>query len=154
MNTPTDTSRRLVAAIQWDRPGFQLKAELSLPVQGVSVIYGHSGSGKSSLLRCLAGLEKALGRVSLGAETWQDDQACQWVPPHRRPVGCVFQEANLFPHLSVRENLAYGRTRRPGVDEDRAKGLITLLGIAALLDRMPESLSGGERQRVAIARAR
>jgi len=154
MNMPTDTSAGIQARLRLDRPGFSLELDLSLPGTGVSVFYGHSGSGKSSLLRCLAGLEpQARGLVRVQGETWQDEATGLLLPPHRRPVGCVFQEANLFPHLSVSQNLDYGRTRRQGVDERRAGELIELLGIGPLLERNPDSLSGGERQRVAIARA-
>lgn len=135
--------------------GFTLDVELALPGRGVTALYGHSGSGKTTLLRCIAGLERAAGGfLSVRGERWQDDARGVFVPTHRRALGYVFQEASLFPHLSVRRNLEYGRRRVPAVERrvalDRA---IALLGIESLLERMPARLSGGERQRVAIARA-
>ena len=134
-------------------PGFTLDADLELPSRGISAFFGRSGSGKTTLLRCIAGLERAPeGRLEIDGEVWQDGP--RFVPTHQRPLGYVFQEASLFPHLSVRANLEYGRKRVPAtarrVEWDRA---IDLLGIGHLLERKPDRLSGGERQRVAIARA-
>ncbi|QNM94664.1 molybdenum ABC transporter ATP-binding protein [Chitinimonas koreensis] len=134
---------------------FRLEAALALPARGVSVLFGPSGSGKTSLLRCIAGLEPAArGRLAVSGETWQDSARGVFLPPHRRGIGMVFQEASLFPHLDVRRNLEYGLRRIEAgarrVSRDRA---IELLGIGALLARRPDRLSGGERQRVAIARA-
>ena len=82
------------------RSGFSLEVSLHLPLQGVTAIFGHSGSGKTTLLRCIAGLEHSEGRLAVNNRVWQDQST--WVPPHRRLIGYVFQEANLFPHLSVR----------------------------------------------------
>ena len=117
-------------------------------------IVGPSGCGKTTLLRALAGLEVAAGRVVVGDAVWQDDANAVFVPPHRRPLGYVIQESALFPHLDVAANLAYGR-RRAGADGARVDlaALVDLLGIGALMARRPATLSGGERQRVAIARA-
>jgi len=134
-------------------PGFTLDADLELPSRGISAFFGRSGSGKTTLLRCIAGLERAPeGRLEIDGEVWQEGP--RFVPTHQRPLGYVFQEASLFPHLSVRANLEYGRKRVPAtarrVEWDRA---IDLLGIGHLLERKPDRLSGGERQRVAIARA-
>ena len=121
---------------------------------GVTALFGPSGSGKTTLLRCVAGLEVAQGgRLTVNGEHWQDDAF--FLPVHRRALGYVFQEASLFPHLSVKRNLDYGARRSPrnsSASVDR-NGIIDLLGIGQLLERMPERLSGGERQRVAIARA-
>lgn len=140
-------------AIDWD--GFSLDVELKLPGRGVTALFGRSGSGKTTVLRCIAGLERApVGRLVVDGEIWQDEAAGRFVPTHRRPIGVVFQESSLFPHLTVRGNLDFGR-RRTAPDE-RLVGIeqaIELLGIGQLLDRMPARLSGGERQRVAIARA-
>ncbi|MEY2777898.1 MAG: molybdenum transporter ATP-binding protein [Pseudomonadota bacterium] len=137
-----------------NRVGFSLRADLHLPDRGFTVLFGPSGSGKTSLLRCIAGLERAQGSVSVAELDWQDDARKAWVPTWRRPLGYVFQEASLFPHLSVRENLSYGVKRAKSASARTAlEEAIELLGIAALLDRDPASLSGGERQRVAIARA-
>lgn len=139
-------------AVHLQRPGFLLDVDLRLPGRGVSVLFGPSGSGKTTLLRCIAGLERVAGAiVRVGQEVWQD--AGHWLPTHRRSLGYVFQDAALFPHLSVRQNLQFGQRRHPGrVNPDLAR-VIALLGIEALLERAPQDLSGGEKQRVAIARA-
>jgi len=134
-------------------PGFSLDVDLALPGRGVTALFGPSGCGKTTLLRCMAGLTRASqGQLVVHGETWQDDVT--FMPIHQRPVGYVFQEANLFAHLSVRRNLQFGQSRVPAarhrVEFDRA---IDLLGIGHLLERKPAGLSGGERQRVAIARA-
>ena len=136
------------------RRDFTLDVALRLPMQGVTALFGPSGCGKTTLLRALAGLERAAGRVALGNEVWQDDAAGRFVPPHQRSLGYVIQESALFPHLDVAANLAYGR-RRAGADGARVDlpALVDLLGIGALMARRPATLSGGERQRVAIARA-
>lgn len=137
-----------------DRGAFRLDVDLRLPGQGVTALFGPSGCGKTTVLRCVAGLEPAPGsRVVVGGETWQDAGVA--VPTHRRAVGMVFQEASLFPHLSVRGNLEYGlrRARRAGAASVALEPVIDLLELDRLLDRRPDGLSGGERQRVAIARA-
>ena len=141
--------------LELQRPGFRLKVDLHLPRQGITVLYGASGSGKTSLLRCVAGLERAAsGRVQIQGQTWQDDAAGVFVPTWRRSLGYVFQEASLFEHLDVRANLNYGLARtRSGDGAGALREAIDLLGIAHLLQRQPADLSGGERQRVAIARA-
>ncbi|NDY93575.1 molybdenum ABC transporter ATP-binding protein [Ideonella livida] len=146
----------LLARFGLSWPGFSLDVDLTLPGQGVTALFGPSGSGKTTLLRCIAGLERpAQGRLVVQGQTWQDGRL--WVPPHRRPIGYVFQEASLFAHLSVLGNLRYG-LRRSGLDgspqaTQRLEQAIGLLGIGHLLERRPDRLSGGERQRVGIARA-
>ena len=136
------------------RDGFTLDVALSLPGEGISALFGPSGSGKTSCLRAIAGLERLPGRLQVGDEIWQDDSRNLFVPTHRRAIGYVFQEASLFPHLSVRQNLDYGRRRlAAGVPRGDLEETAELLGIRPLLDRAPHSLSGGERQRAAIARA-
>lgn len=134
--------------------GFTLDVDLVLPGRGVTALFGHSGSGKTTCLRLLAGLDRSPGSlVEVNGETWQDDARGRFVPVHRRALGYVFQDAALFPHLTVYQNLEYGKKRgSPGRPVD-ARALIALLGIDRLLERRPASLSGGERQRVAIARA-
>lgn len=132
-------------------PGFTLDADLYLPGKGVTALFGPSGSGKTSLLRCIAGLERAPGRLVVNGEVWQDERT--FLPVHRRPLGYVFQEASLFPHLTVQGNLEYGARRSKGSDAVDRGAILDLLGIAHLLPRTPDKLSGGERQRVAIARA-
>jgi len=148
------------ARFRLDYPGFRLDVDLVLPSTGITALFGHSGSGKTTLLRAIAGLERVRGgRLIVDDEIWQEGETFQ--PTHARPIGYVFQEASLFPHLSVQANLAYGQKRRMrrargadfrslGCDE---RHIIDLLGIGPLLGRMPDKLSGGERQRVAIARA-
>ena len=137
------------------RRDFALEVALALPSQGVSALFGPSGCGKTTLLRALAGLERATGRVALNDQTWQDDAAgAVFVPTHQRPIGYVIQEAALFPHLDVRRNLDYGQRRiAPAERRIALDQAVDLLGIGALMDRRPATLSGGERQRVAIARA-
>jgi len=133
------------------RGDFTLEADLRLPARGTTVVFGPSGCGKSSLLRVAAGLEPgARGRIEVGGEVWQD--ASTFLPPHRRPLGMVFQQAPLLPHLSVIDNLRYG-WKRAGADAAALSDWIERLALAPLLDRPPHTLSGGERQRVALARA-
>lgn len=142
------------ARLALPRGGFALDVALALPARGVSALFGPSGCGKTTVLRALAGLERASGRVALGAEVWQDDATGRFVPTHQRAIGYVIQESALFPHLDVRRNLAYGLNRIPAAARRIALDrVIELLGIGHLLERRPGTLSGGERQRVAIARA-
>lgn len=145
------TSGGIHASLALHRPGFNLDVDLQLPGHGVIALFGPSGCGKTTLLRCLAGLERATGSLQVNGQTWQDAQ--HWQPTHRRPLGYVFQESSLFPHLSVLGNLQYGRRRSSGPGRIDLDHVIDLLGIARLLDRKPDVLSGGERQRVGIARA-
>jgi len=135
--------------------GFSLDVSLAVPGRGVTAIFGPSGSGKTSLLRCIAGLERAGGgHLAVNGELWQDDAAGIFVPVHRRSLGYVFQEASLFEHLDVARNLDFGLRRVPPALRRVSLGqAIELLGLQALMQRMPGTLSGGERQRVAIARA-
>ena len=135
--------------------GFALDVDLHMPGRGVTALYGHSGSGKTTCLRCIAGLERAEdGFIQINDEVWQDSRNGLFVPPHKRALGYVFQEPSLFPHLSVRANLAFGLKRipRPQRRVDMAQAT-ELLGIGHLLARHPQHLSGGERQRIGIARA-
>ncbi len=148
-------AEHIAARLHVDWPGFTLDVDLTLPGRGVTALFGHSGSGKTTVLRCVAGLERAPGGfLTVNGQIWQDDAIGVFVPTHRRPLGYVFQEASLFAHLDVRRNLEYGR-KRVGAESRRVSfdQAIGLLGIEHLLDRKPDSLSGGERQRVAIARA-
>jgi molybdate transport system ATP-binding protein len=143
------------ARFKVQRRDFALDVDLRLPGHGITALFGHSGSGKTTCLRAMAGLERAPdGYFALGDEVWQDESKGRFVPPHRRALGVVFQEASLFPHLSVRRNMLFGEQRAP-VGERRfaLADVAELLGIGHLLERSPGQLSGGERQRVAIARA-
>ncbi|MHC2338064.1 molybdenum ABC transporter ATP-binding protein [Bradyrhizobium sp. USDA 4454] len=121
----------------------------------VTGLFGASGSGKTSLINTIAGLLRPdRGTIVIDGETVDDTAAGIHIPTWRRRIGYVFQDARLFPHLDVRQNLDYGR-RMNGLTEDPAqhKRVVDLLDIGALLDRRPGKLSGGERQRVALGRA-
>ena len=132
---------------------FTLDSQFSVPNQGVTALFGPSGCGKTTLLRAIAGLERGpVEYLEIGQEIWQDDQ--RFIPPHLRPIGFVFQEPSLFPHLSVKGNLEYGFKRRTKTDRILDFGqVVELLGVGPLLCRATDGLSGGEQQRVAIARA-
>jgi molybdate transport system ATP-binding protein len=124
-------------------------------IGGVTALFGPSGSGKTSVVNMIAGLlTPDRGLIALNNTVLFDASSGVDVPPHRRHIGYVFQEGRLFPHLSVRQNIDYGRrmSGRPR-DADDFKRIVALLGIGPLLDRRPRLLSGGERQRVAIGRA-
>jgi molybdate transport system ATP-binding protein len=119
-------------------------------------VFGHSGSGKSTLLRCISGLSRPQeGRISLNGEVLFDSREKIFVPPHRRRIGVVFQDARLFPHWSTRRNICAGI--RPGVNPSESRfdfrRIVRLLEIEPLLERSIHNLSGGEKQRVALARA-
>jgi molybdate transport system ATP-binding protein len=134
---------------------FALDAAFEAPAQGVTALFGPSGCGKTTILRCIAGLNRVRdGFFSIGGEVWQEPDSA-FVPTHRRPLGYVFQEASLFPHLSVRRNLLFGAPKEQPPDGLRVDfdEVVDLLGLRALLDRSPRHLSGGERQRVGIGRA-
>lgn len=136
--------------------GFSLDVTFEVPMKGITALFGPSGCGKTTILRCMSGLHRLAGRLTVGDETWQDDGTGTFRKPHQRPVGYVFQEASLFPHLSVRKNLLYGARRAKWNDAGQALDLgdiVELLGIGHLLDRAPTALSGGECQRVAVGRA-
>lgn len=137
------------------RKDFKLDFDLALPGSGITAFFGESGAGKSTLLRAVAGLvQPSDGHIQIGDEIWQDSEKKIFIPTHKRSVGFVFQDAALFPHLSVRNNLQYGMKRIPAkkriISLEKA---VELLGIGHLLERMPETLSGGEQQRASIARA-
>ena len=135
-------------------PGFTLDVDLPMPEKGITALFGPSGSGKTTILRCMAGLERPQGGfLSVAGEVWQDERHRIFLPAHKRPLGLVFQEASLFPHLSVLGNLRYGMKRAGNAKGEGFDAMLDLLGIRALLERTPDSLSGGERQRVSIARA-
>lgn len=134
------------------RDPFVLDVRFSVPGRGVSAIFGPSGSGKTTLLRAMAGLERGpIEYLEIGSEIWQDDR--RFLAPHKRPIGFVFQDAELFPHMSVTENLRYGQKRASGRPRQPFDEVVRLLGAEGLLERYPAELSGGERRRVAIARA-
>jgi molybdate transport system ATP-binding protein len=121
----------------------------------VTGLFGASGAGKTSLVNMIAGLLRPdRGTISVDGETLDDTAARVHVPAHRRRIGYVFQDARLFPHLDVRQNLDYGRRMNRLADDPVQRARVTdLLDVGELLDRRPGQLSGGERQRVALGRA-
>lgn len=140
---------------------FEHRCDLDLPLAGLTALFGASGAGKSTLVHLLAGLLRPdAGRIAVGGEVFFDSARGIDLPVHRRALGVVFQDARLFPHLSVQGNLVYG-LRRAGERARVADGaprigfdaVVQLLGLQGLLARQPHTLSGGERQRVAIGRA-
>ncbi|MFY0681047.1 MAG: molybdenum ABC transporter ATP-binding protein [Thalassovita sp.] len=133
---------------------FTLDADIDAP-KGVTVLFGSSGSGKTSIVRAVAGLLRPdSGQARVDGTPLFDTETGHFLPPHKRRVGYVFQEPRLFPHLSVHQNLRYGRWfTKPKGHKGREDDLIDMLGISALLSRRPDGLSGGEKQRVAIGRA-
>ncbi|MBL6081003.1 molybdenum ABC transporter ATP-binding protein [Belnapia sp. T18] len=149
----------LEVAVRHRFPGFALEAEFGSPGAGVTALFGPSGCGKSTILAAVAGLLRPeAGRVVAGGEVLLDTARGVSVAPERRRCGVVFQDARLFPHLSVASNLRYGLRRAPRGATRDAEGpgfgeVVELLGLGGLLGRRPLGLSGGERQRVALGRA-
>jgi molybdate transport system ATP-binding protein len=132
---------------------FAFDFALNAPPRGVTALYGPSGCGKTTLLRCIAGLNRVRdGHCRVNGELWQDG-ARLFAPTHRRALGYVFQEASLFPHLSVKANLRFGAPPAGAPPTIGWDEVVDLCGLALLLDRAPRDLSGGERQRVALGRA-
>jgi molybdate transport system ATP-binding protein len=133
---------------------FQIAVKFEAP-GGATALFGPSGSGKTSIVNMVAGLLKPdRGRIALGDTVLFDDSARINVPAHRRRIGYVFQEGRLFPHLSVAQNLDYGRWASGlAIDQAERERVIALVNIGGLLKRRPGHLSGGERQRVALGRA-
>ena len=132
---------------------FHLDLDLKIPNSGVTALFGPSGSGKTTLLRFIAGLEKGLeGELTLFGNAWQNNKKS--LPSHKRPIGYVFQEANLFPHLTAQQNLDFAIQRaNKGQSVISDEEVIKQLNIEEILTQYPSQLSGGESQRVAIARA-
>ena len=145
----------LMARYRLERPGFLLDVSLALPMHGITAVFGDSGAGKTTFLRCIAGLEQPdQGRLIVAGDTWQDTSIELDRAVHERKIGYVFQEPRLFTHLDVRGNLGYGLQRSGAASgELDFEHVVELLGLEQLLDRAPRALSGGEAQRVAIGRA-
>jgi molybdate transport system ATP-binding protein len=132
---------------------FALDVEFVLPTPGITVIFGPSGAGKSTLLAATAGLFRpAMCRIEIDERVIGDTAAGIWLAPEKRRVGLVFQDARLFPHMTVESNLRYGLRRAPP-SSIAFQDIVGLLDISHLLPRRPHNLSGGERQRVAVGRA-
>ncbi len=145
---------RLELSAQLAFSDFTVNIDEVVSLSGITALFGASGSGKSTLLRILAGLERrAKGRVVFNDMVWADSGSGTFVPAHRRPVGLVFQDGRLFPHLTVDGNLNYALSRSP--KDQRPIGfeqVVEALDLSTLLERKPAGLSGGERQRVALGR--
>ena len=146
---------RLIGQFDLDLGLFHLQASLDVPLQGVLAVLGVSGCGKTTLLRCLAGLERSItGYMKYGEMLVQDESKNIFIPFHQRSVAYVFQEPRLFPHLSVLGNLKYGEKRHSSASRIFSfDDVVQVLGLEHLLSRLPGKLSGGEQQRVAIGRA-
>lgn len=151
----------LIARVSKDLGGARIEANLHVETAAspVTVLFGPSGAGKTTLLRCIAGLETPdEGTIRFGSETWFDSASRVSVPPQRRRIGFLFQDYALFPHLTARQNVAYGSSSggsgpaRAGAD-GRVDGLIRMMELEEAAGRKPRALSGGERQRTALARA-
>lgn len=137
--------------------GPRIQAKFSMPTDGghVTVLFGLSGSGKTTVLRCLAGLERLTsGRIIFGHEVWADVEQGVMESPQKRAVGYVFQDYALFPHMTVAQNIAYGMSGRSRAERQRQVAeLIEQMQLTGLENRRPRALSGGQQQRVALARA-
>lgn len=135
------------------RNRFQLNVVFDLPERGITALYGKSGAGKTSILRCVAGLEqRGKGEISFGDNVWQSTHGEIFVPPEQRQIGFVFQDNRLLPHLTVRKNLEYALRRKFAAHGPDIGDAIAWFGLAGLLQRYPAQLSGGEARRVALAR--
>lgn len=144
----------LTIDIEHALPAFELKARLEIG-DGLTALFGPSGAGKTTIINLVAGLVRPdRGRISFNGTVWADAGQKIFVPPHRRRVGYVFQDARLFPHLSVEGNLLYGQRFVPRAERRESLDQVAdLLGLKPLLTRRPAVLSGGEKQRVALGRA-
>ena len=145
--------RVLQVSIQKQLEAFALQVSFVLASHGITVLWGASGSGKTTLLQCLAGLLRPdAGRIACREAVWFDAERGVCLAPERRRLGYVFQDVRLFPHLSVRSNMLFGRRFR-GPSGVSFEDVVALLGLGRLLHRTPSDLSRGEKQRVAVGRA-
>ena len=145
--------RVLQVSIQKQLEAFALQVSFVLASHGITVLWGASGSGKTTLLQCLAGLLRPdAGRIACREAVWFDAERGVCLAPERRRLGYVFQDVRLFPHLSVRSNMLFGRRFR-GPSRVSFEDVVALLGLGRLLHRTPSDLSRGEKQRVAVGRA-
>ena len=145
----------IAVSLRHQAGAFTLDAAFHMPPTGVTALFGPSGAGKTTIVQAIAGLiQPQSGRVAIGERILLDTGAGLAVPAHDRRIGYVFQDARLFPHLTVERNLLFGwRRARPRADGDEIARVIALLGLAPLLARKPRGLSGGEKSRVALGRA-
>lgn len=145
----------LEVAVEKRQGDFALAADFAVPERGVTALFGRSGAGKTTLVNLLAGLARPdRGRIAFAGAPVTDSERRIFLPPERRRIGYVFQDARLFPHLSVARNLRYGLKRAPAGEHFLTEPqVLDLLALEPLLDRSPAKLSGGERQRVALGRA-
>ncbi|MGI9287880.1 MAG: molybdenum ABC transporter ATP-binding protein [Pseudomonadales bacterium] len=133
---------------------FELDVRFELATKGITALYGKSGAGKTSILRCIAGLERRGScTISYGDSTWETPDNKVLVAPEQRELSYIFQENRLFPHLKIRDNLRYAFQRRFAAHGPSVDDAIAWFGLATLLTQYPEQLSGGEARRVALARA-
>ena len=143
----------LQVSIQKQLEAFALQVSFVLASHGITVLWGASGSGKTTFLQCRAGLLRPdAGRIACRGAVWFDAERGVCLAPERRRLGYVFQDVRLFPHLSVRSNMLFGRRFR-GPSGVSFEDVVALLGLGRLLHRTPSDLSGGEKQRVAVGRA-
>ena len=145
---------KLVLDLNWAEQDFRLDVQGDFDISGITALFGPSGAGKSSVLNTIAGFLPNAGEVRVDGQTWQGAGTQTFMPAHMRPVGTVFQEPRLFPHLDMAGNLAFAQKRAnpdgPAIAFDE---VTAALQIGDLLDRQPSTLSGGEARRVSIARA-
>ncbi|RMD49464.1 MAG: molybdenum ABC transporter ATP-binding protein [Alphaproteobacteria bacterium] len=156
-SAPDAEPPRLELVVERALEGIRLEVDAAWPMAGITALFGPSGAGKSTLLRHIAGLERGARRIAFGGALWEAAHSGVFVPPERRRLGMVFQDAVLWGHMRVRDNLLYGWRRRargeaPG-GGPAPEAVIEALGLGPLLERRPGQLSGGERQRVALGRA-
>ncbi len=143
----------LSVRLRHDFPGARMDMAFEVPSPGVTALFGPSGAGKTTIILAAAGLLRPDAcRIEVDGQVLADTATGMWLPPERRRAGLVFQDARLFPHMSVATNLRFGM-RRVAPGTVKFDDVVELLGIGGLLDRRPHTLSGGERQRVAIGRA-
>ena len=154
MGPSRDIRPMIEVSIRKALPAFALDVEFQAPSTGITALFGRSGSGKTSIIQAIAGsVRPDQGRIAVGDRVFFDSSRGVDMPIQLRRIGYVFQDSRLFPHLSVKSNLAYGYRRARGERKHELDAVIALLGIGELLERRTHNLSGGERQRIAIGRA-